>query len=96
MSVERFAVKLRARRLAGSLMLHQCPCGGIVSFNGLFAGLAASAIFCTQKLGAKPENVRFFTSYSMPQVSVPPSQIRGSSFVESRTAVKYRAGNALI
>ncbi len=36
MSVQRFAVKLRARRLAVALMLHQCPCGGIVSFNGLF------------------------------------------------------------
>ena len=36
--VQRFAVKLRARRLAGPLMLHQCPCGGIVSFNGLLDG----------------------------------------------------------
>ncbi len=31
---ERFADKLRARRLAGFSMLHQCPCGGIDSFNG--------------------------------------------------------------
>jgi hypothetical protein len=38
MSVERYAVKRRGRRTSDSLMLHQCPCGGIVRFNGLFDG----------------------------------------------------------
>ena len=28
---QRLAGKLRARRTSGSLTLHQCPCGGIVS-----------------------------------------------------------------
>jgi hypothetical protein len=37
-SVERFAVQRRARRTSGSLMLLQCPCGGIVRCNGLFDG----------------------------------------------------------
>jgi hypothetical protein len=35
-SVERFAVQRRSRRTNGSLMLHQCPCGGFVRCNGLF------------------------------------------------------------
>ena len=37
--VQRFAVQRRARRTSGSLMLHQCPCGGIVRCNGLFGGI---------------------------------------------------------
>ena len=36
--VQRFAVQRRARRTSGSLMLLQCPCGGIVRCNGLFDG----------------------------------------------------------
>jgi hypothetical protein len=38
LTVERFAVQRRARRTSGSLMLLQCPCGGIVRCNGLFDG----------------------------------------------------------
>jgi hypothetical protein len=41
-SVERFAVQRRARRTNGSLMLLQCPCGGIVRCNGLFDGRTTS------------------------------------------------------
>jgi hypothetical protein len=36
LTVERFAVQRRSRRTNGSLMLHQCPCGGFVRCNGLF------------------------------------------------------------
>ena len=36
--VERLAVQLQARRRAGLSILHRCPCGGIVSCNGLFDG----------------------------------------------------------
>ena len=44
-SAQRLAVQRRARRTSGSLMLHQCPCGGVVRCNGLLneaAGAAAS------------------------------------------------------
>jgi hypothetical protein len=37
-TAQRFAVQRRARRTNGSLMLLQCPCGGIVRCNGLFDG----------------------------------------------------------
>ena len=38
---ERLADKLRARRLLGLSMILRCPCGGIDSFIGLFAGAYA-------------------------------------------------------
>jgi hypothetical protein len=38
MSAKRFAVKLRARRLAGLSMIIRCPCAGIVGI-GLFGGI---------------------------------------------------------
>jgi hypothetical protein len=37
-TAQRLAVQRRARRTNGSLMLLQCPCGGIVRCNGLFDG----------------------------------------------------------
>ena len=40
----RFADKLRVRRLAGVPMILRCPCGGIVSFIGLFDGSAALSL----------------------------------------------------
>jgi len=36
-TVERLAVQREARRATGSLMLHQCPCGGIFRCNGFMA-----------------------------------------------------------
>jgi hypothetical protein len=39
-SAERLADKLRAGRRVGPTMLHQCPCGRIGSFIGLFGSRA--------------------------------------------------------
>jgi hypothetical protein len=36
MSAQRLAVQLRARRRVGTSMILRCPCGGIVSCNGMF------------------------------------------------------------
>ena len=33
MSVQRYAVQLQARRRTGASILHECPCGGIVSLQ---------------------------------------------------------------
>jgi len=38
------AAQQRACRLTGPLMLHQCPCGRIVSFIGLFGSGVVIAI----------------------------------------------------
>jgi hypothetical protein len=58
-SVERFAVQRRARRTSGPLMLHQCPCGGIVRCNGWFDGKGPD--HCDSSARAIPRSPNFAT-----------------------------------
>jgi hypothetical protein len=58
-SVQRFAVQRRTRRTSGSLMLHQCPCGGVVRCNGWFDGNGRDQ--CDSSARAIPRSPNFAT-----------------------------------